>query len=229
VVFAVIAGTVVFQSLTGKTLARWLNVADPDPEGVLIVGANPVALAYAKALKNAGREVLVASMDWDGTSEARMAGLRVFYGSPVSSYAERHLDLIGLGHLLALSHRPGLNEIACVAYRHEFGRESVFILRQADELRSEKHRITGATVGRTLYGGNLSIGDLEETLGQNCTTRETDITDNFTYEQFREMYPDAVVLFAIDPGNRIHFPVDVGINVIPGFRLTSLVPQKQSG
>jgi CPA1 family monovalent cation:H+ antiporter len=227
-VFAVIAGTVVIQSLTGKTLARWLKVADPEPEGVLIVGANPVALAFAKALHSAGRRVLVASMDWDGTSEARMAGLRVFYGSPVSPYAERHLDLIGLGHLLALSHRPGLNEIACVAFRHEFGRESVFILRQARELASEKYRITGATVGRTLYDGELSIDDLQETLCQNCTTRETEITANFTYEQFREMYPDAVVLFAIDPNNRIHFPVGLGIRVTPGFRLTSLVPDKHT-
>ncbi|MEJ2256245.1 MAG: sodium:proton antiporter [Woeseiaceae bacterium] len=225
-VFVVIAGTVVIQSLTGKFLARWLNVADPEPEGVLIVGANPVALTYAKALQKAGRRVLVASMDWDGTREARMAGLRVFYGSPVSSYAERHLDLVGLGHLLALSHRPGLNEIACVTFRHEFGRESVFILQQADEVSSEKHRITGAAIGRTLYDGERSIDGLQRILEQNFTTRETDITENFTYTQFREMYPDAVTLFAIDPSDRIHFPVGQDIKITAGFRLTSLMPEK---
>ncbi|MGD8359433.1 MAG: sodium:proton antiporter [Lysobacterales bacterium] len=225
-VFTVIAGTVVIQSVTGKPLARWLRVADPEPEGVLIVGANPVALAFAQALKTAGRRVLVASMDWDGTRTARMAGLPVFYGSPVSTYAERHLELIGLGHLLALSHRPGLNELACVAFRHEFGRESVFILRQGRELDSDKYLITGATVGRTLYDGERSLDDIRDLLERGCTTRETDITDNFTYEDFRKTYPDAIMLFALDQNDRLHFPVGLGLRIIAGFRLVSLVPDE---
>ncbi len=41
--FLIIIGTVVFQSATSKPLAKWLKVAEPDPNGVLIIGAGNVA------------------------------------------------------------------------------------------------------------------------------------------------------------------------------------------
>ena len=61
IVFAVIVGTVVIQSLTGKAVARSLDIVSPEPTGVLVVGANPAALFYARALQavdlNAGSQV----------------------------------------------------------------------------------------------------------------------------------------------------------------------------
>ena len=56
--FFVIIGTVVLQSTTAGSLARWLKVADPDPRGFLIIGANPVAQAIAQALKETGWTLL---------------------------------------------------------------------------------------------------------------------------------------------------------------------------
>ena len=42
-VFTLIIGTVVLQSATARPLARWLKVAEPDPDGVLIFGSDEVA------------------------------------------------------------------------------------------------------------------------------------------------------------------------------------------
>ena len=223
-VFIIIVGTVVVQSLSGKAVAVWLKVTNPDPTGVLIVGANPLALAYATALKNAGQRVLIASMSWDGISKARMAGLPVFYGSPVSDYAERHLDLTGLGKLLALSHRPGLNELACVRYRYEFGRESVYTIRQDAEASHEKHKISGESGGRVLFGGRFSVEYLQDLIGETVVTKTTEITKNFSYEDYREKYPQRQVLFMITGNNVLRFPLrDSDEKVPPGTRVTALV------
>ena len=57
-----------------------------------------------------------------------MQGLRSFFGNPVSEHADRNLDLVGIGRLLALSTRRELNSLACVRYRPEFGANRVVYL-----------------------------------------------------------------------------------------------------
>ena len=223
-VFTVIVGTVVIQGLTGGIVARLLAIANPEPNGVLVVGANPVALAYANALHSAGHRVVVASMGWDGISKARMAGLSVFYGSPVSSYAERHLDLTGLGSLLALSHRPGINELACVKYRYEFGRESVYTVKHNSESSHEKHQISGEAAGRVLFDGERSMDDLFAMVKSGFATKTTEITDSFGFSAYLEQHPDRVVLFITTADGRVSFPMGKNdMNISEGSKITSLV------
>jgi CPA1 family monovalent cation:H+ antiporter len=227
-VFTIIVGTVVIQSLSGGLVARWLGIANPDPNGVLIVGANRVALAYAEALQSAGHRVLVASTSWDGISKARMAGIPVFYGSPVSSYAERHLELIGLGRLLALSHRPGINELACVKYRYEFGRESVYTVKHDSESSHEKHQVSGEAAGRVLFDGKTSMNDLLALFGGKFTTRTTELTESFSYADYREQHPDRTILFITTPNGRIRFPVgEEKMKLTAGSKITAFVAEEQ--
>ena len=207
-VFIVIMGTVVVQSLTGGVVARWLKVADPEPTGCLIVGANRLALMFAEALHKAGSRVLVASMDWRGISNARMKGLPVFYGSPVSHYAERHLEVIGLGKLLAVSHRPDLNELACLRYRYEFGRNAVYTVRQKSESAHEKFQISGESAGRVLFGGKYSMSDLNELLERGAEPRTTELTQAFGLTEYREKYPERLILFVTDKASEVRFPLD---------------------
>ncbi|MDZ7827484.1 MAG: sodium:proton antiporter [Gammaproteobacteria bacterium] len=111
--FVVILGTVIIQGLTAGPLAKLLGVAEPEPRGVLIVGAHPLARAIGTALKEAGFPVqLWRDAGREAVREARMEGLRAFYGSPVSEHADRHLDLIGMGRLLALSPSAQLNALS---------------------------------------------------------------------------------------------------------------------
>jgi len=226
-VFTIIVGTVVIQSLSGRLVARWLGVANPDPNGVLIAGANPVALAYAKALDSAGHLVLVASTSWDGISKARMSGIPVFYGSPVSSYAERHLDMIGLGRLLALSHKPGINELACIKYRFEFGRDSVYTVQHESELSHEKHKVSGEAAGRLLFGGTTSMNDLLTLFRGDFKTKTTELTENFRYADYRQTHPDLLILFITSPDGHVSFPVgEENTKLSAGSKITALVAEQ---
>lgn len=225
-VFTIIVGTVVIQSLSGGLVARWLGIANPDPNGVLIVGANRIALAYANALRSAGHRVLLASTSWDGISKARMAGIPVFYGSAVSSYAERHLELIGLGRLLALSHRPGINELACVKYRYEFGRESVYTVKHDSESSHEKHQVSGEAAGRVLFDGKLSMNDLFALFKGDYKTKTTELTDSFSFADYRQQNPNLHILFITTESGRVHFPVgEDTLKISAGSRITALVTE----
>lgn len=225
-VFTIIVGTVIIQSLSGGLVARWLGIANPDPNGVLIVGANRIALAYAEALRSAGHRVLVASTSWDGISKARMAGIPVFYGSAVSSYAERHLELIGLGRLLALSHRPGINELACVKYRYEFGRKSVYTVMHDSESSHEKHQVSGEAAGRLLFDGTRSLNDLFALFKGEYKIKTTELTENFSYADYRQQHPDLDILFITTESGRVHFPVrEEALKISAGSRITALVTE----
>ncbi len=225
-VFSIIIGTVVIQGLTGRVVARALGIADPEPTGVLIVGANALAITYGEALKKAGHNVLIASTGWDGISEARMKGLPVFYGSPVSSYADRHLNLLGLGNLLALSHRPGINELACVRFRYDFGRQAVYTVRQSSEGEHEKYQISGASGGRVLFSGNYSMSDLQSRIAKGADIKATELTNEFDIAAHRERYPDSIILFVTDDNNKLHFPVeDAELPERPGSIVTALIPK----
>jgi len=63
--FSIIIGTVVFQSLTARPVAKLLKVAQPDTPGVLIIGANKFSILVAEALQNAGVESIICGKNWD--------------------------------------------------------------------------------------------------------------------------------------------------------------------
>ena len=226
-VFSVIVGTVVIQSLSTKAVARWLNVAEPQPTGVLVVGANLVARQIAKALQDSGLRVLVADTHWAGIREARMMGLETFFGSAVSGYAEDNLDLSGIGNLLAASRRPGLNELACVRFARDFGRDHVFTLETHSEREHEKHRVSGESIGRIVFGGEYSLVDLIDKLRAGRRLKSTKLTDAFRYADYKAQNPDNLVVFALSPKQSIRFPVvDETLEPAEGWTVTALVPPK---
>lgn len=149
--FLVIIGTVILQSATARPLARLLKVAEPAPTGFLIIGANPVARAIGQALQNAGTRVLLTDSSWENIRAARMDNLPTYFGNPASQHAEAHLDLVGLGHLLALSPAAELNTLACMRFRHEFGSRHLYTLLSGSETRrTDKHRVSERHRGHSL-------------------------------------------------------------------------------
>ncbi len=206
-VFSVIIGTVVIQSLSAARLARWLGVAEPSPKGVLVIGANPIGLLIAKALHDSGVRVVVADSHWAGVRKARMMGLSTFYGSAVSNYAEDELDLAGLGNLLALSRNPGINELACVRFAREFSRDRVYTVSNGEEGEHEKHRVSGESRGRVLFDGEHTVDDLLARLESGDELKSTELTPQYDYAQYLAQNPGNLPVFAVSPDGRVYFPV----------------------
>jgi NhaP-type Na+/H+ or K+/H+ antiporter len=223
-VFAVIIGTVVMQSLTTKTVAKLLGVSEPEPTGVLVVGSNRVAIALAKAMADAGLRVLIADSDWRNIQKARMHGLSTYFGSAVSGYADNNLDITGIGNLLAVSRRATLNELACVKYAREFGRDHVFTLGDSTGDRHERHKVSGEQVGRVILDGEVRLRGLIAELGRGAEFKTTELSAEFDFAAYSEVHPDCIVVFATDPAGHIRFPVaDEPLQPVAGWSVTSLV------
>ncbi len=205
-VFILIIGTVLLQSATARPLAVWLKVAAPEPNGVLIFGADAVARAVAQALHARKLPVLLADDDWEGISAARMAGLPTFYGTPTSQHAVMNLDLSGIGYLLAMSTRREQNSLACLQYEQEFGRQGVFRLRVLDpEQAGVRDAIAGALQGRALFGPDVTHARVAELLAAGWRVRTTELSDAFGWKDLvARSGPDPLLLFAIDGSGRLH-------------------------
>ena len=204
-VFILIIATVVLQSATARPLARWLKVADPDPDGLLIFGSDEVARAIAKALVDQKFQVLLADDDWDGISKARMDGLATFFGNPTSQHAALHLDLTGIGRLLAMSNRRESNSLACLHYRQEFGRERVYRMRVlAPEDASNRASFAGSLRAKALFGGDMTHARFAELLQEGWRIKTSALTDSFGWPEFlAEHGNDAVLLFGVEPNDRL--------------------------
>jgi len=199
-VFILIIGTVVFQSATARPLAKWLKVAEPEPRGLLIFGSDHVARAIAGALNEAGFHVLLADDDWEGIRLARMEGLSTFFGNPTSPHSERHLDLTGIGRLLALSTHRERNSLACVHYRQEFGREKVYRLRNlTPQENTDRAALSGNLLAPPLFQEEMTHGRFAEMLGQGWRIKSTRLSTTFDWPHFIEQYgSNTVLMFGVE-------------------------------
>jgi NhaP-type Na+/H+ or K+/H+ antiporter len=225
--FFVIIGTVLLQSITARPLARLLDVAEPEPRGVLIVGANPLARAIAQELQEQGLRAQLASTNWDDVSAARLEGLDVYFGNVVSEHADRHLDLVGIGRLLGLSRRAELNALAGMRYRNEFGSNSIFTLQTSEEQQSAGQRVMASRfTGQRLFGAEINYDKLSGLLAHGGEIHSTSLTQKFGYEDFKERYQQqAIPLFALDERDCLQvFTSDHELQPGAGWQLISLLP-----
>jgi hypothetical protein len=199
-VFTLIIGTVVLQSATARPLALWLNVAEPEPRGVLIFGSDKVARAIGKVLGEAGFHVLLADDDWDGIRLARMQGLNTYFGNPASPHAERCMDLTGIGRLLAMSTHRERNSLVCVHYRQEFGRTRVYRLRNLTPLENtDRAALAGNLLAPPLFDETMTHGRLAEMLEQGWRIKLTKLSQTFDWPHFIEKYgSNSVLMFGVE-------------------------------
>ena len=204
--FLVIIGTVVLQSATARPLAHLLKVSEPSPRGFLIIGANPVARAIGKALRQHDQRVLLTDSSWENISAARMDGLPTYFGNPASQHADAHLDLIGLGQLLALSPSSEQNGVACTRFRPDFGKANLYYLPSQREQRlSEKHRTSDEHRGQPFGYPAQSYGQLAGALARGAEVRSTTLSSSFGWQDYQALHGErATLLLAFDPKGWFH-------------------------
>lgn len=221
--FTIIIGTVTLQSATSRWFARALGVMDPDPDGLLIIGANNVSRKIAAALSSLGLKIILTDTNWDNIKAARMEGLTTYFGNPISEHADQFLDLTGIGRLLALSPQPELNALATVGFRSEFGRNEVYTLSASGE-KTEKKTISTKHRGYTLFSDDSTYSKLASTLSRGATIKVTNLTDDFDFSALLGQDRKRIMpMFALNPEGKLKiFTTSEMLNPQPGWQVISL-------
>lgn len=221
--FLVIVGTVTLYGLTLGPVARKLGLAGDEPQGILFAGATPLVREIALSLKNEGFQTLLVDTNPQNISAARMAGLPVCYASIGSSYVHEETDLADIGRLLAMTPNDEINSLASKEFAEHFGSANVYQLTPPPS--SERHeRVPAHLRGRSLFAPGVTFSDLQKRFSEGAQVKKTTLTEDFTYEKFREKYPFAMVLFTI-PEKGLLNVVDAEQKIDPkaGRKLIALV------
>ncbi len=226
--FLVIITTVLLQSISARPIARALGVAEESAKGVLIIGSNTFSRAVGNALNDLEYRVKIVDSSWTSIQAARMDGLDTYYGNPVSAHADRYLDLVGIGSVFAMSHRPALNTLACLKFAGELSKQQVFTLRNAEENDdSGLTKLTRTYRTNRLFGADITSQKLNSMIGQGGEIKVTTLTESFGLEDYKALYGKGpVLLLGIDPKKQLHaFTAESDHNLAAGWTLVALVPK----
>lgn len=231
--FVIIVGTVTIYGLSAAPLGRWLGIAKPNPQGVLIVGAHSWARTIGSLLQAEGISVLLVDTNRSNLVSAQLAGLPTLYASVLSEYIHREVELGAFGRLLALTHNDEVNSLATLHFSEVFGRAGVYQLppKKTEDGRAES--ISLPLRGRLLFHKDLSYNEFNHRIETGSIIKHTPITSQFDLAEFYEYYgPSAQPLFLVDEVGRltVFTADDPSLAAAPGQVLISLVePVKAAG
>lgn len=229
--FLIIAGTVAIYGLSAVPLGRWLGVAPPNPQGVLIVGAHFWAIEIAQALWEAGYHVLMVDNKRQNIQVARLEGLPVFYGSILSEYALDEIDLSRMGCMLALTSNDEVNSLATLHFSEVFDRAAIHQLVPEETTNHRQQTVPQPLRARLLFSSQATYTELTRRFEEGAVIKKTLLTDQFDYVAFRQQYGQyATPLFRVDEvGNLSVFTTEYQIDPQPGQLLISLVDEVAAG
>lgn len=203
--FLVIIATVLLQSFTARPMTRALGLAEAEPHGLLFLGANPVSRTIGRALRDQGFRVKIADTSYDEIRTARMDGLEVYYGDPMSAHADQFMELTGIGRLFAMSRRTRWNTLACMKYRSEFGPQRVFSLRNSeDRPKSDRERINEEYAPPRMFGEDVSLEKLASLIAGGAKIKTIRLSEDFSLQDYRaENRVGLIPLFTLGDKQRL--------------------------
>lgn len=248
--FTIIIGTVLLQSFTAQPLAKMLDVAEPEPLGFLIVGGSIVGRSIAQALSRCGVRVIVTDSSRENIQTASEKKLETYLGNPMSEHAERHLNMTGIGRLLALSPYESVNFGAIMHFMGELGKDNVYLLRsqansspvsgsrQVDFFSRGKpekssrtyssrelYFLPGRKNGRLLFGEEVTYQQLTHALLHGYTLEKRVIEQDADMKLIsQQIHENMLALFYIDAKKHVHvISTDYNIQAAPGWTVIGLV------
>lgn len=227
--FLVIVGTVVLQAGTAKPIARWLDVAEEEAHGFLLLGAQQFSRMFAQALQDEEFTVRLIDMNRSNVREARLQGLDAYYGNVLSETSETTVDLSGIGQLLALTSNDEANAIACLHMQDELGSSNVFQL-PPHSLGKERRSPSPVRLGRLLFDERATCEQLTELMHAGATLKKTRLTEQFTYADYLIEYGDNFIPMLAFKGNQVTIAtLDTQFEPKPGWTLMSFVIEPAAG
>lgn len=225
VTFLVIVGTVTVYGLAASPIARWLKLADEKTNGLLIAGADKWVRDLALLFKKSEIPVLLVDTNFNKISQAKVDGLDAVCANILNEGAREELSLAGIGHFLAMTPNDEVNSLAVKECQENFGRAGAYQLTFNAANAHVRRGMTKNLMGRELFSEGLTFSKIREQHSMGAKFKLTALSDEYSYEDFRERYRDgADVLCVIPPDGSVKFStVNHPQTPVPGDKIIALV------
>ncbi|WP_153557075.1 cation:proton antiporter [Roseimaritima sediminicola] len=225
VTFLVIIGTVTLYGLVAGTVARNLGLARPNPQGLLIAGADAWVRQLAKVLTELKIDVLLVDLNYNKVAAAKMDGIRAECLNILSDHVQQELPLDGIGKFLAMTPNDEINSLAVHQFQSLFGRAESYQLDFTKRSKSELRSLSESLSGRILFEEKRTFSSFRDRMEAGAVIKTTTLSDEFTFEDFRERNgDDALILFVLSPQGKVQVNTsDRELEANPGDKLVVMV------
>lgn len=226
--FLIVVGTVATYGLTASRVARWLGLAQADPQGVVILGAHSWARKIAAALSNTGLPVVLLDSNWTNINRAKAMELHAEYHNVLSEGLIDELELSNKGYMLALTSNDEVNSLATLRFGEIFDKNNVYqlTLQNTDVTRKEEVMLKHSLCGRCLFDTPITHAYLSERFARGAEVAVVELSDECDYAAFREHYGKVttVSLFRVSREGKLSiFSVDETITPQAGDTVIAIV------
>lgn len=223
-VFAFIVGTVSFYGLLAPRIAHWLGIADANPRGILLVGADALARQLGVVLQQHGVPVLLVDTNPVNVAAARLDGLRAWHGSILADRFFEEVDLSGIGRICAMTPSDEVNLLSVRRFRGVFDGRHLHQL----PLRTRPESRFGLSEqghGRWLFRQDATAERLHERLAAGAVVEATRLTRDFGPEQYRARHGERALAMVVvgEDGSTEVCTADAPAVLRPGCVVVSLV------
>ncbi len=205
-VFLVIVSTVAVYGLTAAPVARWLKLAQSNPQGIFIMGAHSWACEIAKVLLDKNFKVALIDTNRVKISKARLEGIPAYHGNVLAEHTLDEIDLDGIGRFFALTSNDEANSLAALNFSELFESQEVYQLAPSGLKKGEESDKSSPKYlrGRTLFGDGLNYNYLNNRFMTGWTIKSTKLSEEFDYSTFQTHYNDsAIPLFLVTENEQL--------------------------
>ncbi|GIW97877.1 MAG: sodium:hydrogen antiporter [Pirellulaceae bacterium] len=179
VTFCVILGTVFLCGIGAAPLARWLKLADANPQGILFAGASYPIREIAAKVRELGFRVVLVDLNYRNIVAARMMGLEAYCMNVLSEHVQEEFDLSGIGYFIAATPSDEVNTLAAFEYIHVFTRQGVYQLAPEAKEGTRWAGVPATRKGRMLGDGELTYWRLAELFETGAKVKLVRITEAY--------------------------------------------------
>lgn len=199
ITFLVVIATIVFYSIIALPLTRLLALSQPDPRGILIVGAHYWARKLAIILQEEGFDVIIVDTNAHHIEDALDEKIQSYHGDILSEDIYSELDLSSIGRLFALTANDEVNSLASVHFSADFGAADVYQI----PLQQQIH-VPRDLRGRFLLNKELSYSYIETQVTAGAQFKVFKGTEAINLQTLIQIHENKIVpLFIFDEYGRI--------------------------
>ncbi|MFT7144582.1 MAG: NhaP-type Na+/H+ or K+/H+ antiporter [Alphaproteobacteria bacterium] len=208
--FGVVFVTVVLHGLSIRFLGKRLDLVAEKENGILIVGASPMAQDLAEVIQSRDLPVMIADNNWRRLRPIRVGNIPTYYGETLSDETEHNLEFNQFSYLLALTDSVAYNALVCAKYVHEFGRDNVAQLARENEDENEGENdpatYSHTLRGKTLVGEQMSFDKFSQKYAKDWKFVSSRLSDTFTYQDYlKQKGENCIPLMAITSYGKVIF------------------------
>ncbi|WP_227394571.1 cation:proton antiporter [Jeotgalibacillus aurantiacus] len=184
--FALVFATVCAHGFSIGFVARKLKLSNDDGPGVIVVGGNAFTRGLAEALHEMKVPVMLVDSTWRNLSAARQRGVPTFHGEILSEQTEYSLDMTPYESIIAATQLDSYNALVCSTFTPSIGRKHLFQVSMEQNHDADLAGLKYTVGGRILFREEATLQELNRRVESGHVFRKTQITEQYTYEKYKE-------------------------------------------